>query len=205
MATPSPPSQWLIAVFPDVDTAQKAARHVRDAGAPPDLVRVGDSLDALASVGGEMREETVHVPAAPVPFTRETVHGFAFGTVVGAIVGVVVALPFAAIHISDLAVQGRLVLFGAVGLLFGSFLGWFLGGAIGINRPDEDLAASRGVTLAAPDSEAARRSIRADGPIRLDITGAEGQPIDTIVSDDPSPTEIGSQLAQHASEEARPD
>src|SRR4051812_4488755 len=107
---------WLIAVFPDESSAHHAARRAGAAGADPDAVRIGDPLDALASVGGEMREEVSHVPAVPVPFTREAVRGFTVGTVIGAVVGVVVALPFAAIPVGDLPLSTRLVIVGVVGL-----------------------------------------------------------------------------------------
>jgi hypothetical protein len=196
---------WLIAVFPDEFSAHKAARRASDVGIDPDSVRIGDSLDALASVGGEMREEVSHVPAAPVPFTREAIRGFTAGTLIGAVLGVVIALPFAAIRIGDLPLSTRLVMLGVVGLVFGSFLGWFLGGAIGIKRPGEPVAAAVGVTVAVPDSEAARRSLRGSGALRIDVTRSDGQAIDTVVTDDPGPGAVGSQLAQHAREESQPD
>jgi hypothetical protein len=197
--------QWLVAVFPDELMARKAAHLAYDAGVSQDSVRIGNSLDALASVQGEMREETTHVPAMPVPLTRESVRGFTLGTVIGAIVGLVVALPFAAIEIGDLELSTRLIILGVVGLVFGSFLGWFLGGAIGIKRPDEPVAAARGVTVAVPDSEATRRALRNAGALRIDVTGADGQALDTLVSDDPGPTAILGQLAQHTREESQPD
>jgi hypothetical protein len=196
---------WLVAVFPDELTARKAAHLAYDAGVAQDSVRIGNSLDALASVQGEMQEETNHVPAMPVPFTRESVRGFTLGTVIGALVGVVVALPFAAIEIGDLELSTRLILLGVVGLVFGSFLGWFIGGAIGIKRPDEPVAAAIGVTVAVPDSEATRRALRNAGAMRIDVTGADGRALDTLVSDDPGPTAILGQLAQHAREESQPD
>jgi hypothetical protein len=195
----------LVAVFPDDFTAHSAARHAGDLGIDPESVRIGDSLDALASVGGEMREEVSHVPAAPVPFTREAIRGFTFGTVIGAIVGVAVALPFAAIRVGDLPLSTRLIIVGVVGLVFGSFLGWFLGGAIGIKRPDEPVAAAVGVTVALPDTEAARLALRESGALRIDVTRSDGQAIDTLVSDDPGPRAIGSELARHAREESLPD
>jgi hypothetical protein len=197
--------RWLVAVFPNETTARNAARRSREAGATPESVRIGNSLDALASVEGEMREETAHLLAAPAPFTRESARGFSFGTVIGAILGVALALPFAAIEMGDLELSTRLIILGVVGLVFGSFLGWFIGGAIGIKRPDEPAAAAVGVTLAVPDSEAARLLLRDAGAIRIDVTGSDGQPLDTLISDDPGPSAIGRQLKQHAREEPQPD
>lgn len=196
---------WLVAVFPDEFAARKAAHLAYDAGVAQGSVRIGNSLDSLASVAGEMREEVAHVPAAQVPFTREAVRGFTVGTLIGAVTGVIIALPFAAIEISDLELSTRLIVLGVVGLVFGSFLGWFLGGAIGIKRPDEPLAASLGITVAVPDSEATRDVMRTACALRIDVTDAGGQAIDTVVSDDPGPTAILNQLAQHAREESQPD
>jgi hypothetical protein len=197
--------QWLVAVFGDEHTARDGARRACHSGVDPEAVRIGNSLDALASISGEMREEVVHVPAMPVPLPREAVRGLTLGTVIGAVIGIVVALPFAAIEMADLELSTRLLILGAIGLVFGSFLGFFLGGAVGIKRPDEELAAAVGVTVAVPDSDGARRALRDAGAMRIDVTGAEGQAVDTELSDDPGPTAVVDQLAQHAREESRPD
>src|SRR4051794_30929322 len=118
MVQASEKRRWLIAVFGDERTAQEAKRRVCEAGTDPGVVRIGNSLDTLASICGEMGGGAAHVPAAPVPFTREAVRGFTVGTIVGALVGMALALPFAAIDFGDQPLSNRLLMVGAVGLVF---------------------------------------------------------------------------------------
>jgi hypothetical protein len=57
--------RWLVAVFEDESVARDAARKARQTGVDPDVIRIGDPIDALTSFRGEMREE-VNVVAASV-------------------------------------------------------------------------------------------------------------------------------------------
>jgi hypothetical protein len=62
----SEPRSWLIAVFETDEVARRAARKVIRTGTDPAAIRVGDPLDALTSIRGEMREEVNGVVAAPM-------------------------------------------------------------------------------------------------------------------------------------------
>jgi hypothetical protein len=57
--------RWLIAVFTNESVARDAARRTLRTGADPEAIRIGDPLDALTSIRGEMREEVNGVVAAP--------------------------------------------------------------------------------------------------------------------------------------------
>jgi hypothetical protein len=193
----------LVAVFDTESQARRVARQIEALGVPADDIRVGDSLDALASVHGEMREEAAGVFAGPGtgPFTRGASRGLAYGTVVGAVAGLLIALPFAALPMGGLTSGTKLLIVAAIGLLSGSFLGWFLGGAFGLQRPEEPLAAARGATLAVPDSDAARRVLVETGSRRVDVVASDGEPVGRLVSDPPSPARTAGEILRHARDE----
>ena len=192
----------LVAVFETDGRAREAARRVRNLGVDDRSIRVGDSLDSLTAVRAEMREETEGLAGSPTgPYPRGAVRGLAVGTVVGAVVGCVVALPFAAIPMGDLAVAARLLIVAAVGIVFGAFLGWFLGGAFGLERPEQPLAATGGTTLAVPDSEATRRVLLTSGSLRVDVVSPAGKPVETLASREPGVWRTPAEIARHAREE----
>ena len=58
--------RWLIAVFPDESAARAAAQTTSRLGADPAVIRIGDPIDALMSIRGEMREGVNTVVGAPV-------------------------------------------------------------------------------------------------------------------------------------------
>ncbi|HTD50261.1 MAG TPA: hypothetical protein VK771_06665 [Acidimicrobiia bacterium] len=64
----SEPRGWLVAVFEADTLARVAAQKLRLTGADAEAIRVGDPLDALTSVRGELREELNDVvDSAPCP------------------------------------------------------------------------------------------------------------------------------------------
>ncbi len=200
------PSRWLIAAFPDEASARRATRDASASGTNPRSIRIGNSLDALASVEAEMREETETLVAGwTAPVMREGTRGFVFGTVLGAVIGLVVALPFAIIAFGSLEVGGRMLILGVVGLVFGSFVGWYLGGAFGVKRPSEQLAATNATMVALPDTEPARRALLEARPTRLDVFGTGGYLIGNLLTSDPGMSSTVDQIAQNVREESNPD
>jgi hypothetical protein len=197
----------LVAVFDSGSHARQAARQIEALGVPHDEIRVGDPLDALASVQGEMRQEASSVVAGPGtgPITKGAGRGILLGAVVGAVTGLAIALPFAALPLGDLSAGTRLSIVAAVGLVFGWFLGWYLGGTFGLDRPEEPLAASQGTTLAVPDSDGARQVLVETGSLRVDVVASDGEPVGRLVSDHPTRPgavrEVAGDLARHAREE----
>jgi hypothetical protein len=173
-------SNSLVAVFETDGRALEAARRVRNLGVDDRSIRVAGSLDALAAV-----------------------RGLTLGTLLGSVAGLAVALPFAAIPMGGLELTTRLLIVAAVGLVFGAFLGWFLGGAFGLDRPEEPLAATRGTTLAVPDSDAARQVLLTSGTLRVDVVSAAGEPVATLASNDPGLRRTAGEIARHAREEPR--
>jgi hypothetical protein len=89
-------------------------------------------------------------------------------TVAAAAVGAVVAAPFAFIDFG-LSFAGRLVLLVLVGLAFGAAVGLVIGPALASKRPDEPMAAQRGVVVHVHGDSEQIRSVLADlQPVRLD-------------------------------------
>jgi len=160
--------------------------------------RVGTGRDAAGGFGRRCRP-------GDGPVTKGASRGILFGAIVGAVAGLAVALPFAAIPMGDLSASTRLWIVAAVGLVFGWFLGWYLGGAFGLDRPEEPLAASRGATLAVPDSDTARQVLVETGSLRVDVIAADGEPVGQLVADHPTPArkvgEIAGDIVRHAREE----
>jgi hypothetical protein len=194
----------LVAVFATDGRALEAARRVRKVGVDDRSIRVGESLDALASVRGEMREEALGVTGSPTgPYPRSAVRGLTLGTLLGSVAGLAIVLPFAAIPMGGLELTTRLLIVAAVGLVFGAFLGWFLGGAFGLERPEQPLAAARGTTLAVPDSDAARQVLLTSGTLRVDVVSAAGEPVATLASYDPGLRHTAGEIARNALEESR--
>jgi hypothetical protein len=85
------PMLRLVAVYEARPEARAAARVARGAGADPDQVHIGDDLDRVASITGEMREEMSSNPEATGSWIVAMACGLTVGVVVGALVGAVIA------------------------------------------------------------------------------------------------------------------
>ncbi len=144
-------------------------------------IRVGDNRDHVASLIAEMRAEPQHASATRgFRPAKETIKGMAFGA--GA--GLLVALPFAAIPFGEFVMWMRMLTVAVIGAVVGSILGAMAGAAFAAKRPDEQLAAERGVTLAAPATPVIQLALLESEPLRLDLIAADGQPLRTIATRD---------------------
>jgi hypothetical protein len=163
-------------VYESERAATAAAQAAGRAGAFAGAIRVGAALDRVASLKGEMREETDHTTGGPGvgPFTKEMSEGMSFGVLVGALVGAIVALPFSAFGFAGWSLGPRVIIVAIVGVAAGGTVGWIVGGAFGARRPDESLAAERGVTVTAPALASVLDALVAAGPIRIDVVDADG-------------------------------
>ena len=193
----------LVAVYESEATARRAAAAAMQAGAAREDVRVADDLDAVVSLQGEMREEMEHTLVGPGnvgPFTKEMTKGMFIGIVAGGLIGLVVALPFAAIGFAGWPLWLRLVVVAVCGVVAGSTVGWIVGGAFAARRPEESLAAERGVTVAAPATQSIERALVAAAPIRVDVVDANGQPVATPATEaretPGTPYDIGRHMTQ---------
>jgi hypothetical protein len=171
-ANSSEQHRWLVAAFKDESLARRAATDAETSGTDVRDIRIGSSLDALASVEAQTRDELDH-----------TGPGIVIGTGFGAMAGIVIAVPFAAIDFG-LETSTRMLILGAIGFVFGGFLGAFLSGMFGSKRPSEPLAASKATMLAVPDSLSARRALLRAQPTRIDVFGSGGFLLGTLPSDE---------------------
>jgi outer membrane lipoprotein SlyB len=194
----------LVGVYPNRQAAERAAVAARRAGADPADIRIGDALDRVVSVEGEMRQEMDHTLAGPGnvgPFTKEMTKGMTLGVVVGAVIGAILALPFAAIGFGDFALWGRLLLVAVVGAIVGSTVGWVVGGGFAARREDEPLAAEAGVTLSVPGLAAVEEALKDTDPLRLDVISEDGVPVRVVQS---APDEsVLRTIGRHAAREDR--
>jgi hypothetical protein len=182
----------LVAVYETEEEARAAAEAALHAGANSDAVRVADALDRIVSVRGEMHEEVEHAVLGPGnvgPFTKEMTKGMLLGTVVAAVIGALVALPFAAFDFGGWPVWLRIAVVVVVGAVVGGTVGWIVGGGFGARRPDAPLAAERGVTVTAPALESVQAALASTSPIRIDLVEADGGSVATVFTDEAdSPT-----------------
>jgi hypothetical protein len=181
----NPQAVRLVAVYGSEAAAQAAGEAARRAGAPAGRVRIGDPNDFRDALEGEMREEINHAFEGPgvAPLTGEMSKGTLLGTTLGALVGAIVAIPFSAIGFGGWDLWLRLLVVVVVGAVIGGTVGWIVGGGFAARRPEERLAAERGVTVTAPASGPVERALVAAGPIRLDEFDMHGQPVATVTTE----------------------
>ena len=147
--------RWLIAVFDSEARARRAAEDAQQHGTQNRSIRIGNSLDALASIGDETLEETGSLGAGkPEPRNR-----------------------FSA----------------------------FVNRLFGHKRPSQPLTATVGTILALPDTEPARRSLLRAGPEHVDVFGAGGHLISTLLTNDPGAHGTLDDIAQRVHDESDPD
>lgn len=197
----------LVGVYESEGDARAAAAVARRVGAPEVSIRIERAVDRLASVQGEMREEMDHTVAGPGnvgPFTKEMGRGMVLGIVVGGVLGALVALPFAALEFGGFAWWARVLTVVVAGVLVGATAGWVIGGGFGARRPEEALAAERGVTLAVPALPGMEEALAGTEPIRLDVVQPDGRPVRTVTTEaDRDPERVVDTIARHARDEPR--
>lgn len=180
----NPDSRQMVAVYESRAQAVRAAASAREAGASS--VRVGHGADERLALQAEMRGEMEHTVVGPGnvgPFTRQMSKGIGAGVAVAAVVGALIALPFAAVEPFGLPLAMRLLIAAVVGGFAGATVGFMLGGGFSPRNPEAPLAGEEGTVVVAEVAggrsdaiEAALRRI--DGLIRLDVAVA-GQPVAT--------------------------
>jgi hypothetical protein len=196
----------FIAVYQSEDAARRAAAVAERAAANSAEVRVGEPLDRVASVEGEMREQmdrTIAGPGNVGPFTPQMAKGMTLGTVVGAAVGLVVALPFAAIEFGGWPLWARLLVVAIVGVIVGGTVGWIVGGGFGAERADDALAAEQGYPVSVPATREVEAALKETHPLRIDLVDARGTPVRPIDSQDDE--HIARQLGRNLADEDRRD
>jgi hypothetical protein len=196
------PRTSVIGVFPSREEARAAAAAAQRAGADPAAIRLADREDRVRVLEAEMQDEvdtSLMGPGNVGPFTKEMQRAILPLTIVGLVVGAVLALPLAAIHFADIAAWGRVLIVVVVGAAIGAVVGFQFGGAYGARRPEEKLAGERGVTIAIDDAPAsAVDALRAMHPIRLDAFERNGRALRPITTDeDSSPRRVVEDVEKH--------
>jgi hypothetical protein len=195
----------IIGVFPDEQKAQQAAQAARRAGVDPSVIHIGTREAQVASLRAEMHDEvetSLMGPGNVGPFTKEQTRTMVPATVVGAIVGLLIALPFAAIGFGDWPLWGRMLIVAVVGVAVGSVVGFQIGGMYGARRPEEPLAAERGVTIEIDDApESAVAALRDLEPLQLDAIDRDGRPLGSVLGgDEVSERGVVDTLRHHATD-----
>jgi hypothetical protein len=121
------------------------------------------------------------------------------GVAIGAVIGMVVALPFAAITFGDLTTSSRLLVMAIVGAIVGSVAGWILATAWASRRAEEELAGERGATLAVDSSPVVEAALLATEPLRLDEVDEIGEPTRNVVAR--RPERATRRLGRHLADE----
>ena len=179
----------MIAVYPDRGTAEAVAAELRERLHVSDaVVHVDEPADRRRALEAAMEEETAQGWASGI-------HGFATGSMVrGAVVfgvlfgaiGLVVGLPIGYFLFDQAdSVLTRLGVGALVGMLFGSVVGSLVGGGMAVESPGEPVAGEHGVPLRIDGaSDELETVLEQYEPIRIDRFD-EGQRVATPVTDRP--------------------
>ncbi len=190
----------LVGVFGDEQEAEAAARRVGDKTGAGSDIRVGDQRDQVASLEGEMREETTESflsPHSGFLLTKEMAKGTRIGVPAATLLGALVALPFALIPFGDFSLVGRLITLGAIGGAGGAVFGFILGAGLSAKGPRDPMAAEKGTTVSVPASDPeAEEALAEQGPLRVDRVSERGQAAETVTTDEePQPGDTAKGIA----------
>ncbi|HEX7168927.1 MAG TPA: hypothetical protein VF230_18260 [Acidimicrobiales bacterium] len=181
----------IVAVYRDHAVARRVAQQVEALGVAPGSIRMDDAATRVESLKAEMREEadnTIVGPGNVGPFTTGMTKGVVKHVGGWAVALTLLCLPLGLVEWWDVALGTRLAIAAIVGAVTGATIGFVAGGGFGAEGPNRRLAAERGVTLAVSvvDSLAPRvvSAMRDADPIRLDLGSLEGNPVDTIMTEE---------------------
>jgi hypothetical protein len=176
-------SNHLVAVFPDRRAADEARESLVHLGVADADVLIGDNDDHVASLRAEMQSEVSDgLVTLPFVVTRRGVRGFITVATITTFAALLLALPLALIDIGG-EYWVRYLFIAAFLTLLGSVYSLVIGFGMGMNRPEEAMAAERGVTLQAPSTPEARADLERRHPIRLDEVDATGEPVRVVESE----------------------
>ncbi len=177
----------LLAVFANGEAAQKAMSSLLAEGVPRTAVSIADSNDEVPSLRAEMREELNKawvLPQAAFTAPKEGARSFVFVTLVACAIALVVGVPLAFVDFG-MSFWTRLLVVEGVLLAAAFGIGITIGAALGAKRPDEAMAAQRGVTLRVRlDDERTRQRLMAANAIRIDQITTAGEPISTLTTEE---------------------
>lgn len=170
----------LVAVFPDHRAAAEARDSLLGLGIDERDVLIGDGDDHVASLRAEMRSEMSEgIATLPVVMTRRGMQGVAGVGAVATVIAVAAAFPLALIDIGG-SYWMRFAFIAGFLVFLAWVISFVIGAGMGMNRPQEEMAAERGVTLHAPCTPQARADLERRHPIRLDEVDATGTPVRAV-------------------------
>jgi hypothetical protein len=177
-------SNHLVAVFDDRQAANEARESLLRLGLAEGDVLIGGSDDHVASLRAEMRGELSGGVKSALPLipTRRGARGFGAVAGIGTVIALVAAVPLAFIDIGG-EYWMRYIFIAAFLTLLACVYAVVIGTGMGVNRPEEQMAAERGVTLQAPNTPQARAELERRHPIRLDEVDATGEPVRVVAQD----------------------
>jgi hypothetical protein len=180
----------LVGVYRDEEEARQTAEAARAAGAED--VAIEAEEDRIAALRGEMREESEHAWGGPSVglYTEEMAKSVPFWTVVGVVIGVVVAVPIGWIVAGDHPLGDRLFIAALCGAFFGGTVGFLVGGGfLDVRRKaGGTLASERGVVVGANErDEQVAPTMAEHDPIRVDRVAPGGQPEETVTTEEEQP------------------
>lgn len=172
-------------MYPDEATAQRVIAELQARFREPGAHR-GTREDRRDSLNAEMGDEmlsSVTVPQAGIVYTKEAVKTGAWMLPLCIVAGIAVVLPLAFLFDGGVSFGTRLIAAVGIGAAFGITVALVLV-SLGAKRPNEPMAAERGVTVRVPDdTEEIRRMMIAAHPIRLDVVDDRGRPIETLAEE----------------------
>jgi hypothetical protein len=181
------PARQLLAVFADEATARKAEESLIEAGVARGAISVADSTDETPSLRAEMREELDKswvLPQAGFVAPKEGARSLVAVTVTACVIAAVIAVPVAFIDFG-MNFWARLLVSELVFIAMALVIGLVVGPSLGVKRPDEPMAAQRGVTLRVGlDDDRTRERLTAFKPIRVDVITIQDEPVATVVTEE---------------------
>lgn len=177
----------LVAVYPSRAAAEAVADRLVESGIDRSGVALADHDDEVASLHGEMHEETgqswLGAPSALV--TKEQAKGLSTVAPVTAAIGAVLGMAIGFVGLGTLMPWwGRLVLGAAIGALFGAVVGAVIGAGLGARGPAAaSVAQGTTVSVHRADPEI-RRILATDDVIRIDLVAPDGSPIGVVETEE---------------------
>jgi hypothetical protein len=177
----------LLAVFADAATARNAEKSLIEAGVARGAISVGDSTDENPSLRAEMREELDKswiLPQAGFVAPKEGARSLFAVTLTACVIAAVIAVGVAFIDFG-MNFWARLLVTELVFIAMALVIGLVAGPALGVKRPDEPMAAQRGVTLrVGVDDAPTRERLMAFKPIRVDVITVRDEPVATVMTEE---------------------
>jgi hypothetical protein len=150
----------LVAVYDDELDAVRAVGALQRVGITLADMAIEHPEDHEAPVQAELRPESVNT--------------------VGAILGVLAAVPFAAFEVGGLDFWSRCLFLALIGAALGATIGAGFGRGFGARRSPKLLAVEPGITVAVTSTPRAQSTLLRTHPVRIDLVDPDGNPVEVL-------------------------